>query len=190
MKAFLICVLGATLIALSGCPNPPHTNVPNVGKIIGEFRAARDTCHEYASIAKGRVVLARRLQEGHDYYARAKGSNNKVIASIVVAIQTNDPLTREELKKMLVSADSERQQFQNWYVKVPGRRQSHVAEGAEANEGPVAAAGPVDVVIKLAELAVEIIKLQDKRFTEQRKELLRELRRCEWKEWNSIAAQK
>lgn len=188
MRAFVYFVIVASCLHLMGCEPPPHTVVPNIGRVIGEFRLARDTCHEYASIGKGRVVLARRRQEGQDYYAKARGSNNGVITSVIVAIQSNKPISQKNLKKMLGQADFDRQKFQQWYLNVAAKRQSHVAENADPHDGATAAAGPADVAIKLAELAVEIMKIQNKRFTEERKELTRELRKCEWADWDSIKA--
>jgi len=186
MRALLICLI--VTFGLAGCGSkPPHTTVPNVGKVIGDFREARDTCYAYASIAKARVVLPRRLQEGQNNYAKARGSHNKVITSIVVAIETNKPLSKKSLNALLAQADADRRRFAKWYAEVPGRRQSHVAEHPLEEEGATASvAAPTELVVSLTDLAVELLKLQEARFAEERKQLRTELRNCEWEDWDSI----
>lgn len=180
-KTRFALVLCGVLVHVAGCRSAPSASVPDVDRIVGEFRAARDTCREYGSIAKARVKLPRRLQEGRDLYAKAMGAHNGAISRIITAMELGDgALAKKDLEGILGDADSKREDFLAWYDRVVERRRS-----GQAKDGATAGAG-VDTIVSLVGIIVDLVRLQNEDFARQRSVIREELRKCEWPEWDAI----
>ncbi len=190
MKAL---ILAGLVLLIAGCaedgsqiPNPsqPDVLVQNLASVVTSFRCSKLNCEQRATTIKGQLKF-RKKNETEALYKQARVAHNGAIAYITTALGIPETAnTQAELQDWLSKADDARRMFLEQYeVGV------EVSELPRANSsGMCNATGgiPVELVSTGLNALLEAIRIGDARLASQLAWIRRELKECEWREWESL----
>jgi hypothetical protein len=169
--AFLFIVVGIALGTIGGDVWQSLQQLPQGFNSvpIGVLRWRKDVAEDFASIAKASQNPSR----GRDLYRAAMTANNRLIATMVVALgESDDEHHRKGLGMLRKSADETWGEFRD-FVSRPA------VAGARPGVAGSSAQNPIGVL-------VDLMQLYEGQGQAQRDTVRRLLDQCYWRQWSDI----
>lgn len=182
------CVVLPALLVLSlaACDDknripPPNTVLPNSSELTEALFRAKSNSEKEAREATR--LLRARLNQGKGLYEDARAAHALAISQMRQAlVARGKPLSTGRLQKLFSDADGKRHAFHDWC------NGTYKAE-YQSESGWCQSCALVDVVLDVASLYTEWVKIQEARDQQQRAVILQELEKCNWVSWDAARGQ-